>query len=301
MEVFKIINIQRIFLKFLSYSFLKKFFITYFMVWCGFFIMLLISKIIYSIPSIFAKKTISAASSITTAKFRTVETVVSTTTKAVSSHKLPSYFEYSLTYFINNFSACLVIMFSFIALSYIYKKEINKGTASPQEYLNMLILFYIVIVLNPLTAIVGHSIDLKNILVLLPHGLFEFMGFSLSIVLGITIGLYILNPFKSIDNEEDMNNDSVNDINNNINNINNDNINNNDNNISINSKNSKVLKFIPPFLLIVFSVGLAALLEPIDWLTYNYSENNGLFIGNVMITVYKNIIIYIIHSILSVI
>ncbi|MDT3499310.1 hypothetical protein NLU03_35210, partial [Bacillus toyonensis] len=61
-----------------------------------------------------------------------------------------------------------------------------------EDYINALILFYLITVINPLTGALGYNINIEYLPVVIPHGIFEFAGLALSIVTGLTVAERIL-------------------------------------------------------------------------------------------------------------
>jgi len=245
--------LQNTFKYFLKLSFLKKFFITYVGCWCGFFSMILFSKILYFL---FVGNAVSAAGDIASQKFEVIS-------GAVSSYMGYNYLSISLSYFINNSMACTVILLAFSLVAYLYKKDIANNRSSFEDYLNAMILFYTIVVINPLTGIVGYGINIKDILIILPHGIFEFAGFALSAVMGITIADKIL-PIISGEHKNEKK--------------------------GKNKKQFINLVDILKIVMIFIFIGIAASLEPLDWLIYEYAKYNNLNIIQAIIEVYKQLI-----------
>ncbi|AEH07286.1 hypothetical protein [Methanothermococcus okinawensis] len=271
--------LQNMFKYFLKLSFLKKFFITYVACWSGFLSMVLFSKILYFL---FGRNTLNVAGNVASQKFEVISGAV--------SHQVGyNYLSISLSYFISNSIACVVILLVFPLVAYLYKKDmannmkdniknnIENNRSSLKDYLNTMILFYIITVINPLTGILGYNINIKDIAVLLPHGIFEFAGFALSIVMGITIANKIL-PLNEIyigENKKDRK-------------------------LSINImsiikgiNDKSILKDMLKIIAIFILIGIAASLEPLDWLIYEYAKYNNLNIIQVMVEVYRELLFYI--------
>ncbi|WP_052297396.1 hypothetical protein [Methanotorris igneus] len=96
---------------------------------------------------------------------------------------------------------------------------------------------------------------MSDIVAIVPHGVFEFAGFALAIVLGIESANHIL----PIINQK-------------------------------NRKNKFIL--IAMLLLSLTFIGVAAFIEPFDWLIYSYAKNNGISVLEAMIMAYRNLISY---------
>ncbi|MDK2988353.1 MAG: hypothetical protein PWQ47_1491 [Methanothermococcus sp.] len=145
---------RSIFKKFLELGTLKKFFITYFACWGGFLSTIVVGKFLSKVGF--------------------------------------NYYSAVFSYFINNSLACISIILAFILVSYLYKKEISSGKSTIREYLNSLIIFYLLVIINPLTGILGVDLNFSDLGVLIPHGIFEFAGLAFSIVLGLEYAIYNL-------------------------------------------------------------------------------------------------------------
>jgi hypothetical protein len=279
-------QLRQLFIYFLNLGFLKRFLATYVGCWLGFISMVLFSKMLVSLTT---KKVVVVASDVASKKFDVVSHAVSSTV----NNGVASYFSIVLSYFISNSTACIIILMVFPLIAYIYKKEIKQGKSSFEEYLNSVILFYIILIINPLTGILGYNIDIKDLVVIIPHGIFEFAGFALSITTSILLAEKIL-PINSIKFTDSANVSSSKNITNsiditefvenrNVNNINNVKT----NNIII------ILNIIAIFLLI----GIAACFEPIDWLIYGYAKSNNLNLVYTIFIVYKSIFYYLLSNI----
>ncbi|WP_052297397.1 hypothetical protein [Methanotorris igneus] len=140
--------IENLFERFLELNTKLKFIVTYVMCWVGFLFSLSIGKLISNI----LYEPVEVVSEVGTAKFHVVSS-------AVSSKMGVSYYSIVLSYFINNASACLIIVSAFVLVSHLYKKEISKDLSNFKEYLRTLLLFYLIVVINPITGFVGCFID----------------------------------------------------------------------------------------------------------------------------------------------
>ena len=270
-------RLQSSFINFLKLSFLERFFITYIGCWSGFLSMFLFSKVLVLLTT---KKAVVVAETVASKKFEVVSHAVSSTV----NNGAPTYFSVALSYFISNLTACIIILMSFPLVAYIHKKEILKNRSSMDEYLNTMILFYIIIMLNPLTGFLGYNININDIIVILPHGVFEFAGFALSIIMGIMLAEKIL-PICGNSKDGDNNSDSNNK---------------NDKNINKNKKHGlkekENIKIILGIICMFVLIGIAASVEPLDWIIYEYAKCNNLSLSNTMVMAYKNVIYYIIHN-----
>lgn len=255
------------FVYFLKLSFLKRFFITYVGCWSGFLFMFLFSKILALFTT---KKAVVVAKTVASKKFEVVSHAVSSTV----SNTGPTYFSVALSYFINNLSACILIIMTFPLVAYIYKKEVSTNKNSINEYLNSIMLFYLIIMLNPLTGIVGYNIDVKDIVAILPHGVFEFAGFSLSIITGVILAEKIL-PIDRYYDKSPINETK-----------------------HKNKNKKEYKKIVLCIICVAVLIGIAASLEPIDWVIYDYAKSNNLNLLCTEIMAYKNIIYYLFYHIL---
>ncbi|WP_292459784.1 hypothetical protein [Methanothermococcus sp.] len=249
--------LQNVFISFLKLSFFKKFFITYVGCWIGFFSMLLFSKALYLF---YTKNIVTTAGVIASKKFEVIS-------GAVSSHVGYNYFSIVLSYFINNSLACTIILLTFPSMAYLYKRDMVYNRSSLRDYLNILILFYFIVVINPMTGIIGYNIDLKNIFVIFPHGIFEFAGFALSIVVGIVIANRIIPINNELIKEENTSRK-------------------NEHYKHYISRGILIVKIMAIYLLI----GVAGFLEPLDWMIYNYAIQNNLNVLDIMIKVYMHLL-----------
>ncbi|WP_459201314.1 hypothetical protein [Methanococcus sp. CF] len=228
--------------RFLNLKFMNKFILTYFLSWIGLFVTLTVSKFLKPLLNV------ESAGVLTTAKYEVIST-------AVSSQVGLNYYSIWYSYFISNFLACITIFLVFAILSYLYKRDILKGKSTINDYFNMLLFFYVLVVLNPLTGIVGASLSFSDLLAIIPHGLFEYAGFSMSIVLGIEYSLY---------------------------------------NLPLNKKEfwdkKQKLKFLLKFLLIPVLLFIAGAMETLDWIIVNYAKENGLSVLKTFFDVYYNLL-----------
>lgn len=151
--------LKKQFNEFLNLSFINKFIVTYFLSWMGLSITLLISKLINPIINV------ESAGVLTTAKYEVIST-------AVSSQMGINYFSIWYSYFISNFLACVTIFLVFVILPYIYNRDISKGKSTIKDYFDVLLFFYALVVLNPLTGILGASLSFSDLLAIIPHGFF---------------------------------------------------------------------------------------------------------------------------------
>ncbi len=308
-------RIQDLFINFLKLGFLKRFLITYIGCWAGFISMFLFSKLL---AILFTKKTVGIVDTVASKKFEVVSHAVSSSV----SHGTFSYLSIVLSYFISNSSACIIILLIFPIVAYIYKKEITSGKSSATEYLNSMILFYIIVVINPLTGMLGYNMSISDIIVVLPHGLFEFAGFALSINMGIILAEKIFPIVKNkriyMNNVNDITNSNIEDIHNysikndcstydDITVPNSDKIhpnshtmygyNNEYNNEHINIAKTKNIYILFGIFGIFILIGIAASLEPIDWIIYEYAKINNLNLAHTIIVAYTNIIYYLLNNI----
>jgi len=240
---------------FLKMSFTKKFLITYVGCWFGFLSMVGLSKVIKSLFSFYSPQYSESAMKtveyIATKKFEIISSSVSTNVGY-------NYLSAVLSYFINNSMSCIIIILACVLAAYIYKKDIENNSSTIEDYLKALILFYIITVINPLTGVLGYNINIDYLPVVIPHGIFEFAGLALSIVIGISIANRIL-PIEYMEHKKGVKDVLSRDI---------------------------VLKTAVVLLLI----GVAAFLEPIDWMAYQYATYYNLSIVNVLINIYLNLI-----------
>jgi len=146
-----------------------------------------------------------------------------------------------------------------------------------------------------LTGVLGYNININDIIVILPHGVFEFAGFALSIITGFMIAEKIL----PICGNSDGDNKSDTDNRNNKNNKNNRNNKNNtdDKNKKYGLKEKENIKIILSIICIFILIGIAASVEPLDWIIYEYAKYNNSNLLHTMIMVYKSVIYYILMSI----
>lgn len=261
----KIFSTSRdIFKDFLKMSFTEKFFITYVGCWISFLSVVALSKTLIFFSSQLtpshSESVIKTVEYVATKKFEVVSS-------SVSTHVDYSYLSLVLSYFVNNSISCIVILLAYILVAYLYRKEVERDPGALEDYINALMLFYLVTVINPFTGLLGYKIDIEHLPVVVPHGLFEFAGLSLSIVTGLTIAERIL----SIEYSKS--------------------------NIGIKRIFSKdvILKIFIALVLI----GLAAFLEPIDWMVYQYSIYHNLNIVEVLVKTYINILKILLTSFLS--
>lgn len=248
-------TLRNIFKSFLKMSFTKKFIITYLGCWISFLSVIMLSKVVVFLMSLFtpshSESVVKTVEYLATKKFEVVSS-------SVSNYVDHNFLSSVLSYFINNSISCIVILLAYIILAYLYRKEIKKDPNALEDYINALILFYLVTVVNPLTGVLGHSISIKYLPVIIPHGLFEFAGLALSIVTGLTLANRIL-PLDPSEPYKDMKEVFSGDI---------------------------VLKVITALIFI----GFAAFLEPIDWIIYQYSVYYNLDVVEVLVKTYLSIL-----------
>ncbi|WP_456418473.1 hypothetical protein [Methanocaldococcus infernus] len=155
----------------------KKLFLTYIFCWIGFFISFFFGKFIYYLSlKLFppVKESVNIVAEIGTAKYSVVHSTVS------SSLNNP-YLSYALSYLLSNFLSCLIIVVVFALFGYLSRDE------DEEKFFKYLSILYLFSVLNPITGIVGYKLPLSAIFYIIPHGLFEFFGFSIAIVLGLEL------------------------------------------------------------------------------------------------------------------
>ncbi|MBW9220882.1 hypothetical protein KKP91_01540 [Methanothermococcus sp. SCGC AD-155-M21] len=177
---------------------------------------------------------------------------------SISTHVGYNYLSVVLSYFINNSMSCIIIILAFVSVAYIYKRDIKNNLSTTEDCLWALILFYIIMVINPLTGFLGYDIDINYLPVLVPHGIFEFAGLTLSILIGINLANRIL-PIEDKEYKKGVKDIFSRDI---------------------------ILKMAVMLIII----GVAAFLEPIDWIVYQYATYHNLNIINVLINTYLNLI-----------
>ncbi|ABR54692.1 conserved hypothetical protein [Methanococcus vannielii SB] len=229
--------------RFLTLNFTNKFIITYFLSWMGLFGTLTVSKLLKPLFNV------ETAGKITVVKYEAISS-------AVSSQMGINYYSIGISYFLSNYLACITIFLAFSILSYLYKKDISKGKSTLNDYFNSILLFYVIVVINPLTGVLGVNIPFSDLLAVIPHGIFEYAGFSLSIVLGIEYTLYklpISKPFESWDNK-------------------------------------KKILFLIKLILVPLLILISGFTETLDWLILNYAKENNLPILETFFNVYYSIL-----------
>ena len=240
---------------FLKMSFIKKFIITYIGCWFGFLSMVGLSKVIKFLFSFYSPQYSESAMKtieyVATKKFEVVSS-------SISTHVGYNYLSVVLSYFINNSMSCIIIILAFVSVAYIYKRDIKNNLSTTEDFLWALILFYIIMVINPLTGFLGYDIDINYLPVLIPHGIFEFAGLTLSILIGIGLANRIL-PIEYMEYKKGAKDIFSKDI---------------------------ILKMVVVLMLI----GVAAFLEPINWMAYQYATYHNINIVNVLINIYLNLI-----------
>ncbi|MBA2861443.1 hypothetical protein [Methanococcus maripaludis] len=235
--------LKKQFSSFLNLNFTNKFILTYFLSWIGLFTTLIISKLLKPLINV------ESAGVLTTAKYEVIST-------AVSSQIGINYYSIWYSYFISNSLACITIFLVFVLLPYIYTRDISKGKSTINDYFNVLLFFYVLIILNPLTGILGASLSFSDMLAIIPHGIFEYAGFSMAIVLGIEYSIYKL-PL--IEKKE------------------------------VWTKKQK-LKFLLKFLSILIFIFIAGGMETLDWIIFNHAKENDLSILGTFFEVYYSIL-----------
>ena len=247
------------FKSFLRMNFIKKFFITYFGCWIGFLSVILLSKILVFLSSLLIpshpESVIKTVEYIATKKFEVVSS-------SVTTHVGHGYLSLVLPYFINNSLSCIAILLAYILVAYLYRREVKRDPNAREDYINALILFYLVTVINPLTGALGYNINIEYLPVVIPHGIFEFAGLALSIVTGLTVAERIL-PVENSKFYKEVKGIFSRDI---------------------------ILKILtaPAF------IGLAAFLEPLDWIIYQYSIYYNLNVIEVLFKTYINLLKFLI-------
>ena len=254
---------RNIFKRFLRMSFTKKFFITYTGCWIGFLSVIALSKVTVFLLSLITPSNPEGA-------IKTVEYVASkkfeVVSSSVSTYVDHSYLSYVLSYFVNNSISCIVIILAYTLVAYLYRREVERDPDALQDYINALLILYIVVVVNPLTGVLGYRLSIEHLVVLAPHGLFEFAGLTLSILTGLTVAERIL-PL-----EYPLSSKGIKDI----------------------FSGDVVLKVVVALVL----VGLGALLEPIDWMVYQYSLYYNLDVLDVLLKTYFNILRFILSLVI---
>ena len=250
-----------IFKKYLSLNIPKKILITYFLCWIGFLFSFSVGKFLLFLSSIlkakFVAKPAELAKSIGTVKFDAVSSAVSNTVGIKNA-----YFTYALSYIVSNFTSGLIIMSALGIVGYLYKKDLKDAKTSEErnklfkEYQKYLSILFVIIIINPLTGLVGTDLGYYDLVAVLPHGLFEFFGFALAVIAGVEISNKILPIVKR--------------------------------NLSY-----KKIAILGVGSLIFISI--AGLLEPIDWLIYNYAKYHGISLPYAFSIAYKNLILYLLR------
>jgi len=184
---------------------------------------------------------------------------------SVTTHVDHGYLSFVLPYFINNSTSCIVILLAYILVAYIYRREVERNPDALEDYINALILFYLITVVNPLTGVLGYRINIEHLPVVVPHGIFEFAGLALSIVTGLTVAERIL-PVGYPKSYKEVKGIFSRDI---------------------------ILKILTTLAFI----GLAAFLEPLDWIVYQYSIQYNLDVVEVLVKTYINILKFLISLI----
>ena len=255
-------HLKRTFKTFLKMDFTKKFFITYLGCWISFLSVSMLSKVVVFLSSFLTPSNPEGA-------IKTVEYVASkkfeVVSSSISSHVDHSYLSLVLTYFLNNSISCLVILLVYILTAYLYRREVKEDPKALEDYIDALMLIYIVTVVNPLTGILGYRLDIEHLVVIVPHGIFEFAGLALSIVTGLTLAERIL-PLECPQSSKGIFTGDI------------------------------ILKIIVALMLI----GFAALLEPLDWMIYQYSLYYGEDLLELLVKTYLGILKFLPYSVLPV-
>ncbi|MCQ6253667.1 hypothetical protein [Methanocaldococcus sp.] len=251
------------FIKYLSLNIIKKVFITYLLCWIGFLFSFSLGKFLLYLSSIlknnYILKPAKVAQTIGTAKFTTVSHTIS---KTVGVKNM--YLDYSLSYIISNFTSCLIIIFALATLGYLYKKDLEKVRSIKEKeeiiknYTKYLFILFVFTVINPLTGLIGINLKYLDLIVVLPHGLFEFLGFAIAIVVGLEIANKICPIVKK--------------------------------NISY----KKIMALILCSFIFIF---IAGMLEPIDWAIYYYSQIYNIPLLHAIITIYKHLLLSLVYII----
>lgn len=255
-----------IFKRFLRMGFTKKFFITYFGCWISFLSVIMLSKIVVFLFSLLTPSNpevaIKPVEYVASKKFEVVSS-------SVSTHVNYSYLSYVLSYFVNNSISCIVIILAYILVAHLYRREVERDPDALEDYINALMLIYLVTVVNPLTGVLGYKLSVEHLVVIVPHGIFEFAGLTLSILTGLTIAERML-PLENTYSHKGIKGIFSGDV---------------------------ILKIFTALILI----GLAALLEPIDWMVYQYSVYYNLDVVETLVNTYINIIKFLLSLLIMVV
>jgi len=164
------------FKKFLSLPIYKKIIITYTICWLGFLFSFSLGQIFKLLSSIFhpIKEGAEIVRDVGVAKYEVAYHVAQ---KTVDN----PYLSYILSYFLSNITACLMIVVVFSLFGYLSRDDEEK------KFIKYLFILYIFAVINPITGIVGYNLPIYALIYVLPHGFFEFLGFSIAIVLGVEL------------------------------------------------------------------------------------------------------------------
>jgi len=245
-------TLRNIFLNFLRMNFTKKFFITYLGCWISFLSVIVLSKVVLFLSSFLKPSNPEGV-------MKTVEYIASkkfeVLSSSISSQVDHSYLSIALTYFLNNSISCLVILLAYILLAYLYRREVKEDPKALEDYIDALMLLYLVTVVNPFTGVLGYRLSMEHLVVIVPHGIFEFAGLALSIVTGLTLAERIL-PLEYPQSSKGIFTEDT------------------------------ILKVTMALILI----GLAALLEPIDWMIYQYSLYYGENLLELLVKTYLGIL-----------
>ncbi|ENN96706.1 hypothetical protein J422_00641 [Methanocaldococcus villosus KIN24-T80] len=231
------------FKKFLCLNLKYKITLTYFLTWLGFLISFSFGKFLIFLSNILKsepiKKPAEIAKTFGEMKFYAVSSVIS------QNVSIP-YLSYALSYIINNSISCMMIIAVFALAGYLSSKE----KAEEKEYLRFICILFIFAIANPITALIGVNLEFKDLIAIVPHGIFEFFGYSLAVVLGLELA-NIFYPIKE----------------------------------KVSIKSIAIL-----LMSIFTFISIAGFLEPIDWLIYNYAKANNLDLFKTFFTVYKSLI-----------
>jgi len=115
-------TLRNIFKSFLKMSFTKKFIITYLGCWISFLSVIMLSKVVVFLMSLFtpshSESVVKTVEYLATKKFEVVSS-------SVSNYVDHNFLSSVLSYFINNSISCIVILLAYIILAYLYRKEIK--------------------------------------------------------------------------------------------------------------------------------------------------------------------------------
>ena len=153
-------------------------------------------------------------------------------------------------------------MFALGIVGYLYKKDLKDAETSEErnklfkEYQKYLSILFVITIINPLTGLVGTDLGYYDLVAVVPHGLFEFFGFALAVVVGVEISNKILPIVK---------------------------------------RNLSYKKILILGVGSLIFISIAGLLEPIDWLIYSYAKYHGISLPYAFSMAYKNLILYLLR------